>query len=214
MLLFDFRETEICDGHHYNNIMEAVKTNHPTLASETFSHGRKHYFIDVKKAANDTHFVLITSSEQFRNHTTRYRRTIQLWEEDLSMFVEALTMVLGRLAYGDLTPPEPKMEIVKDATGVKALPVYDRPREKLHALGAGTLSNAELLAILLCTGSSELSVLDLCEKMMRSVQNEPARLLESSAEDFCRFPGVGVAKAATLMAALELGRRAFLSAKH
>ncbi|RKR82145.1 uncharacterized protein DUF3276 [Mucilaginibacter gracilis] len=193
--------------------MEAVKTRFPTLASETFSHGRKHYFIDVKKAANDTHFVLITSSEQFQNDPTRYRRTIQLWEEDLAMFVEALAMVLGRLAYGDLTPAEPKLKVVEDVKGVKALPVYDRPREKLHALGAGSLSNAELLAILLCTGSSELSVLDLCKRIMKSVKDEPARLLSRTAEDFCRFPGVGVAKAATLMASLELGRRAFLSAK-
>lgn len=80
------------------------KPTHPTLATENFSHGRKHYFIDVKKAANDTHFVLITSSESFRNDPVRYRRTIQLWEEDLAVFVEALSMVLGRLAYGDLAP--------------------------------------------------------------------------------------------------------------
>jgi len=84
----------------------------------------------------------------------------------------------------------------------------------LHALGAVSLSDAELLAILLCTGSSELSVLDLCGKIMQSVGNEPSRLLLRTAEDYCRFPGVGVAKAATLLAALELGRRAHIPAKH
>jgi len=67
-----------------------------------------------------------------------------------------------------------------------------------------------LLAILFCTGSSELSVLDLCGKIMKSVNDDPSRLLTRTADDFCRFRGVGVAKAATLMAALELGRRAFL----
>jgi hypothetical protein len=192
--------------------MEAVKTNYPTLASETFSHGRKHYFIDVKKAVNDTHFVLITSSEQFRNDDKYYRRTIQLWEEDLAMFVEALSMVLGKMAYGELSTPEVKMERLKRPKGMKAIAEYDRPREKLHALGAGALSNAELLAILLCTGSSELSVLDLCRQIMKSVQDEPARLLSRTAEDFCRFPGIGVAKAAVLLAALELGRRSFPAA--
>jgi hypothetical protein len=194
--------------------MEGVKINFPTLASETFSHGRKHYFIDVKRAANDTHFLLITSSEQFQNNPARYRRTIQLWEEDLAMFVEALTMVLGRLAYGDLTPQDPKLKAVREVTGMKALPFCDRPREKLHALGAEALSNPELLAVLLGTGGSELSVLDLCQKIMRSVKDEPARLLERSADDFCRFPGVGMAKAATLLASLELGRRVFFPAKH
>ncbi|WP_439697039.1 UPF0758 domain-containing protein [Mucilaginibacter sp. AW1-7] len=191
--------------------MEAVKQSaHPTLATETFSHGRTHYFIDIKKAANDTHFLLITSSESFRNDPQYYRRTIRLWEEDLAMFVEALSMVLGRLAYGDLAPAD-TMKVVAEPKGVKALEVPGRPRERLHALGARALSNAELLAILLCTGSSELPVLDLCRKIMKSVKDDPARLLTRTAEDFCRFPGVGVAKAATLMAALELGRRAFLS---
>jgi DNA repair protein RadC len=54
-----------------------------------------------------------------------------------------------------------------------------------------------------------LSVLDLCDKVMWSVTNDPARLLTRTAEDFCKFRGIGVAKAATLLAAFELGRRAF-----
>jgi DNA repair protein RadC len=193
--------------------MEAAKTNYPNLASETFSHGQKHYFIDVKKASNDTHFLLITSSEKY-DEDKYQRRTIQLWEEDLGYFVEALSMILSQLAYGQLSPEKTNMEIVKDPTGMKAIAEYDRPREKLHALGAGKLSNAELLAILLCTGSSELSVLDLCSKIMKSVKDEPARLLNRAAEDFCKYPGIGVAKAATLLAALELGRRVFLSPQH
>ena len=195
--------------------MEAVKpSSHPTLATETFSHGRKHYFIDVKKAVNDTHFVLITSSESFKNDPQYYRRTIQLWEEDLAMFVEALGMVLSRLAHGDLAPADPPMEVVKEPAGIKAIAEYDRPREKLHALGAAKLSHAELLSILLCTGSSELSVLDLCVKIMQSVKDDPTRLLTRTAEDFCRFPGIGVAKAATLLAALELGRRVLPYPQH
>ena len=145
--------------------MEAVKTNYPTLATERFSHGRMHYFIDVKKASNDTHFVLITSSEEYGNEEKAFhRRTIQLWEEDLGQFVEALSMVLSRLAYGDLEESQPKLELVKDPKGVKALAEYDRPREKLHALGARALKAEELLAILLCTGTSKISVLDLCKK--------------------------------------------------
>jgi len=191
--------------------MEAVQTSCPNLASESFSHGKKHYFIDVKKASNDTHFLLITSSEQFDTDKF-HRRTIRLWEEDLRFFVEALSMVLRQLAHGELSPPEAKMKLVKDPKGMKAIAEYDRPREKLHALGADCLTNAELLAILLCTGSSELSVLDLCKKIMKSVKNHPALLLNLTAKDFCRFPGIGRAKAATLMAALELGRRAFPAA--
>jgi len=191
--------------------MEAIKTNYPNLASESFGHGRKHYFIDVKKAVNDTHFLLITSSEQFRQDEKFYRRTIQLWEEDLAMFVEALTMILGQLAHGQLNG-QAKLELVQEPKGMKALAEYERPREKLHALGAGALADFELLAILLCTGTSEVSVLDLCKKIMRSVKHDPKRLLVQSAAELCKFPGIGVAKAATLMAALELGRRVFAPA--
>jgi len=189
-------------------IMEALKTHYPNLAGETFSNGKKHYFIDLKKASNDTHFLLITSSEKY-DDAKFHRRTIRLWEEDLGSFVEALSMVLRQLAHGELSPPEVKMELVKDPKGMKAIAAYDRPREKLHALGADKLSNAELLAILLCTGSPALSVLDLCCKIMKSAEGNPAQLLNRTAGDFLRFPGVGAAKAATLLAAFELGRRAF-----
>lgn len=160
-----------------------------------------------------SNFVPITSSEQFAGDEKRYRKTIQLWEEDLAMFVEALSMILSQLAYGQLNG-QTKMELVEAPKGVKALATYDRPREKLHALGAAALADYELLAILLCTGTSELSVLDLCKKIMRSVKHDPKRLLVKSAAELCKFPGIGVAKAATLMAALELGRRVFTSPTH
>ncbi|MES2378461.1 MAG: UPF0758 domain-containing protein [Bacteroidota bacterium] len=196
--------------------MEKIRqTNYPNLASESFGHGNKRYFIDVKKAVNDTHFVLLTSSEKYEDNKY-HRQTIQFWEEDLAFLVEGLTVILTEMTCGEGPQlfSKAQMRIVAEPTGMKALPEADRPREKLHALGAGSLSNAELLAILFCTGSSELSVLDLCGKIMRSVKDDPARLLTRTAEDFCRFRGVGVAKAATLLSAMELGRRAFLPAKH
>lgn len=185
-------------------------THYPNLASENFAHGKKHYFIDVKKAANDSHFLLITSSEQY-GEGEYYRQTVQLWEEDLGMFVEGLSMVLRRLAHGDLATSEPVMKLVKEVTGMEAVALEDRPREKLHVFGAGTLSNTELLAILFCTGSSELSVLDLCAKVMASISDEVTGLRAMTTEQLCAFKGVGAAKAATLLAALELGRRVFTS---
>jgi len=185
-------------------------TNYPNLASENFAHGKKRYFIDVKKAANDSHFLLITSSEQY-GEGEYHRQTVQLWEEDLGMFVEGLSMVLRRLAHGDLASAEPVMKLVKDVTGMEAMALEDRPREKLHAIGAAALSNTELLAILFCTGSSELSVLDLCTQVMASISDEAAGLRTMAMEQLCAFKGVGAAKVATLLAALELGRRAFTS---
>lgn len=103
------------------------------------------------------------------------------------------------------------MAVVKGPKGVKALAAYDRPREKLHALDAPTLQAEELLAILLCTGTSEVSVLSLCKKIMHSLKGNLSALSDMTAEQLCMFPGIGVVKATTLMAALELGRRAFAS---
>jgi DNA repair protein RadC len=196
--------------------MEIIEENKPVRRdSESFGHGKMHYFIDVNQACNNTLYMLISSSEKY--DTDKFRRqTVMIWEEDLGMFVEGLSMILSRMVYGEGPKPFQRPEVLKlkDPAGILALPESDRPREKLHALSAAALSNAELMAILLCTGSQELSVLDLCKKIMRSVKDDPSRLLTRTAEDFCSFRGVGVAKAATLMAALELGRRAFLSPQH
>ncbi|WP_429384581.1 hypothetical protein [Mucilaginibacter sp. UYCu711] len=62
------------------------ETEYPNLDSESFGHWKKHYFIDVKKASNASHFVLITSSERYEEGKY-HRQTVQLWEEDLAFFV-------------------------------------------------------------------------------------------------------------------------------
>lgn len=156
-----------------------------------------------------THYLKISSSELF-DKNEYHRQTILFWEEDLFFFVEAVSMVLRPVICGEARPlfKKPAMDVLKDPAGMEALEENDRPREKLHALGSAKLSNTELLAILLGTGSQELSVLDLCSKIMRSVKDDPARLAMCTTEDLCRFKGVGLAKAATLQAAFELGRRA------
>ena len=191
-------------------MMEAVKTNYPNLDSESFGHGKKRYFIDVKKACNDTHFLLITSSEQFGGDKF-HRQTVQLWEEDLAFFVEALSMILRRMTGGESPRlfSKPELALVKGATGLMAVGENAGPREKLHAFGPGKLRNAELLAVLLGTGSVALPVLELCRELMRSVKDDPAALVRLTAADFCSYPGIGMAKAAALLAAIELGRRIF-----
>ncbi|MEO3404914.1 DUF3276 family protein [Mucilaginibacter sp. CAU 1740] len=75
-------------------------TQYPNVDSKSFSHGKKHYFIDVKKAVNDSCFLLITSSEQYDTDKF-HRQTVQLREEDLAFFVEALSMVLSRMTADD-----------------------------------------------------------------------------------------------------------------
>ncbi|RHM57797.1 DNA repair protein RadC [Mitsuokella sp. AF33-22] len=91
---------------------------------------------------------------------------------------------------------------------VKDLPREERPREKLLAYGASALSNAELLAILLRTGTQEASVLHLAEGVLAKYQDLglPA-IIHMSAQELTEVKGIGLAKAATILAAVELGRR-------
>lgn len=88
----------------------------------------------------------------------------------------------------------------------------DRPREKLMANGRQTLSNAELLAILIGSGSPKESAVKLAQRILNSVDNNLNELGKRSLAELMKFKGIGEAKAITIAAALELGRRRQLSA--
>ena len=83
----------------------------------------------------------------------------------------------------------------------------DRPREKMISKGAQALTNAELLAILIGSGSGEDSAVSLMQKVMASYGNSLDRVGRLSMEELCCFKGIGPAKAVTILAACELGRR-------
>lgn len=91
---------------------------------------------------------------------------------------------------------------------MKDLPQEERPREKLLAHGANALSNAELLAILLHTGYKDRPVLHVAEEILALYKEQGlGGIANLSAQDFSAVKGVGGAKAAVLIAAIELGRR-------
>ena len=83
----------------------------------------------------------------------------------------------------------------------------DRPREKMISKGAQALTNAELLAILIGSGNDEDSALGLMQKVLAAYDNSIDRLGRLSVDELCRFKGIGPAKAVTILAACELGRR-------
>ena len=89
---------------------------------------------------------------------------------------------------------------------IRDFPTEERPRERLITDGPGSLSNHELLAILLRTGTKDESVLQLSNRMLR--QFEGLRMLkDATVEEITSIKGIGTAKAVQIMAALELGRR-------
>jgi DNA repair protein RadC len=83
----------------------------------------------------------------------------------------------------------------------------DRPREKLLLNGAETLSNSELLAILIHNGSREKTAVDLAKDVLKLGKDNLSELGRLSIKDLMKIKGIGEAKAITIAAALELGRR-------
>lgn len=90
---------------------------------------------------------------------------------------------------------------------IKEIPLCDRPREKMAAYGARSLTDAELIAILLRTGTPEKSALDIAGEMTSEggLYNRLAGITRIS--ELMHIKGLGQAKAATVLAALEIGRR-------
>ena len=83
----------------------------------------------------------------------------------------------------------------------------DQPREKLMAKGRQVLSDAELLAILIGSGSRSESAIELCKRILNDSQNNINQLAKLSVNDLMKYRGIGEAKAISIVAALELGRR-------
>ena len=83
----------------------------------------------------------------------------------------------------------------------------DQPREKLLNKGKAALSDTELVAILIGSGNRNESAVDLCKRILASVDNNLSELGKLSTKQLMAFKGIGEAKAVTIAAALELGRR-------
>ncbi len=92
---------------------------------------------------------------------------------------------------------------------IKSWAIEDRPREKLMLRGIHSLSNAELIAILIGSGNRDESAVDLSKRILISVQNNLGSLSNLSIEALQRFNGIGEAKAISILTALELGKRQF-----
>jgi len=98
------------------------------------------------------------------------------------------------------------MKIYK-STGIKDWALEDRPREKLLSKGITSLSNAELLSILIRSGGPDASAVDLARQVLKQAGNNLQELGRKSINDLVKHNGMGTVKAITIIAALELGRR-------
>ncbi len=91
--------------------------------------------------------------------------------------------------------------------GIKSWAEEDRPREKLLLKGKAALSEAELIAILIGSGTPSVSAVELSKQILNSFNNSLHELARLSVKDLMKFKGIGEAKAISIVSALELGRR-------
>lgn len=99
------------------------------------------------------------------------------------------------------------MESNLKKTSIKGWAEDDRPREKLLNKGKGSLSDAELIAILIGSGNTEESAVELSRRILASAGSNLIELSKMGVNDLMQFKGIGDAKAISIVAALELGRR-------
>jgi DNA repair protein RadC len=91
--------------------------------------------------------------------------------------------------------------------GIKSWAEEDRPREKLNAQGRRALTDAELIAILIGSGSRNETAVELSKRILHHYDNDLNKLGKASINELSNFKGIGEAKAISIIAALEIGRR-------
>ncbi|OQX78497.1 MAG: hypothetical protein B6D61_05345 [Bacteroidetes bacterium 4484_249] len=99
------------------------------------------------------------------------------------------------------------MEYKKEYFPIREWAEDDRPREKLLLKGKHVLSDAELIAILIGSGSRNESAVDLAKRILKTTDDNLIELSKLNVKDLIKFKGVGEAKAISIIAALELGKR-------
>jgi DNA repair protein RadC len=99
------------------------------------------------------------------------------------------------------------MQTYLERITIKSWAEEDRPREKLLTLGRRSLTDAELIAILIGSGSRQETAVELSKRILHSLENDLEKLGRLSVNELSKFKGIGEAKAISIIAALELGRR-------
>lgn len=106
------------------------------------------------------------------------------------------------------------MKTTEYQVGIKAMPVSERPRERMQQEGPQALSSAELIGILLSSGTQKMSAVELGQLIVSHQSEGLAFLKNCTIEELCAIKGVGMAKACKILAALELGKRVSAMDRH
>lgn len=183
-----------------------------TLLSESFSSSqRRHYFLDFKKTAKNSRFVQISRSDQQPDGS--YQRSfVIVFEQDFHFLVSAMSSLFHHSAHlgqkGKTIQDLRHERIQEKRRGIAGWDPQMKPREKLIGHGPDVLSDSELLAILIGSGTPGEDAVALSERMLKAMGGLVG-LFGGDISTLCRFNGIGPAKAASIIAVMTIAERLF-----
>lgn len=181
------------------------------LESERFGNGKRTYFIDFAQAHNKSDYIKITRSDRQADNSYK-KNSICIFQEDFHFLIESLSMVFTSRIHGESKFTEKPYRRTANAAeykskGIKSWPAEMRPREKFLEGGSQALTDTDLLALLIGLGTSKQTAVDLASSILNAVNGDLQELSCQPVKWLSKFPGIGDAKAVTIMAALVLSKR-------
>jgi len=180
--------------------------SNPILATEHFSNSGRHIYVDCRLAVNNRHYLNLACVDEQREGA---RSGMRIFQNELPPFIQAVSSVLHHAAYRlqDIEQQGNLFQPPKEVQGIKSWQPECRPREKLMLEGREIMSDAELLAMLICAGLPGVTAVDLAEQVLKKAGNDLKQLAALKAEDLMKIRGIGHARALSVIAAMELAVR-------
>jgi DNA repair protein RadC len=179
------------------------------LATESFANGNKVYFFDYMLAVNGSYYIKISRGD-LQPDGNYIKKEVVFFEEDFEFLLEAMSSLFRTAGYQRAAIDAGKRASAASeerTTGIKSWEPQYRPREKMIAEGPETMTDAELLALLISSGSPRETAVELAGRILSSVDFNLRRLNQMTIMQLCEFKGMGFAKSTTVMAAMELSVR-------
>lgn len=177
------------------------------MYTEAFPSGpMRHYFFDYKQGPMGHLFVQLTCSEKLRDGNYQRNRVV-FFERDLPLVVQALASLCHHAGYLKLAGQKEGTEVRRER-GIPSWEPDMKPRERLLSHGPAALSDAELLAMLIGSGTPKETAVDLAGRILKAFGGLHG-LGRASYEKLACFSGMGLAKCSAILSAIELAMRLF-----
>ncbi|MFD0792022.1 UPF0758 domain-containing protein [Mucilaginibacter litoreus] len=184
-----------------------MKTDREVIATESFSSGNRFYFFDYMQAVTGNDYIKITRSDHLPQGGYE-KKDVVFFEQDFEFLQQAMSSLFRTAGYQRAAQGK-GIHLSADVRtrGIKSWDPECRPREKLIAEGRECMADAELIALLISSGSPRETAVELAGRILSSVDYSLLRLSRLTVDDLCAFRGMGHAKSTTILAAMELSAR-------